>query len=152
MSMGRSANRGECSQMCRLPYTLRNGRGEVVEKDRYLLSLRDFNASASLAEMVEAGVSSFKIEGRLKDAAYVKNVTAAYRRQLDEIIAAGQGRWCRASAGTSEVSFTPSLQKSFNRGFTGYFLGGRRQTSMASLQTPKSMGEKIGRASCRERV
>lgn len=143
MSMGRSANRGECAQMCRLPYTLRNGRGEVVEKDRYLLSLRDFNASASLAEMVEAGVSSFKIEGRLKDAAYVKNVTAAYRRRLDEIIAAGQGRWCRASAGTSEVAFTPSLQKSFNRGFTGYFLSGRRQTSMASLQTPKSMGEII---------
>lgn len=143
MSMGRSANRGECAQMCRLPYTLRNGRGEILEKDRYLLSLRDFNASRSLRDMVEAGVSSFKIEGRLKEADYVKNVTAAYRLRLDEIIAGSDGRYRRSSCGTSEITFSPDLAKSFNRGFTSYFLEGRRPGQMASLRTPKSMGEII---------
>lgn len=143
MSMGRSANRGECAQMCRLPYTLRNGRGEILEKDRYLLSLRDFNASRSLRDMVQAGVSSFKIEGRLKEADYVKNVTAAYRLRLDEIIAGSDGRYRRSSCGTSEITFSPDLSKSFNRGFTSYFLEGRRPGQMASLRTPKSMGEII---------
>ena len=143
MSMGRSANRGECAQMCRLPYRLVNGRGEVIERDKYLLSLRDFNASRLVPEMIEAGVSSFKIEGRLKDADYVKNVTAAYRRIIDEVIAARPDRYRRASYGKSEISFTPQLDKSFNRGFTDYFLKGRRPVSMASLLTPKSMGEEI---------
>lgn len=143
VSMGRSANRGECAQMCRLPYTLRNGRGEVVEKDKYLLSLRDFNAMSHLEELVLAGASSFKIEGRLKDADYVKNVTAAYRRELDRIIAAHPDKFVRSSYGVSEIVFTPDLSKSFNRGFTEYFLDGRHPGSMASIRTPKSMGEII---------
>jgi len=142
-ALGRSANRGECAQMCRMPYTLRNGRGEVVEKDRYLLSLRDFNASRSIERLIKAGVSSFKIEGRLKDADYVKNVTAAYRAAIDRVIAEYPGEYVRSSFGTSEIMFTPDLSKSFNRGFTEYFLDGRRKVEMASLRTPKSMGEVI---------
>ena len=142
-TLGRSANRGECAQMCRMPYTLRNGRGEVVEKDRYLLSLRDFNASRSIERLIKAGVSSFKIEGRLKDADYVKNVTAAYRAAIDRVIAENPGEYIRSSYGTSEIMFTPDLSKSFNRGFTEYFLDGRRKVEMASLRTPKSMGEVI---------
>lgn len=143
MSMGRSANRGECAQMCRLPYTLRNGRGELVEKDKYLLSLRDFNAYGRVEELILAGVSSFKIEGRLKDADYVKNVTAAYRKAIDSVIARYPDRFRRSSFGESEIAFTPDLSKSFNRGFTEYFLGDRKEISMASLRTPKSMGEII---------
>lgn len=143
LAMGRSANRGECAQMCRLPYTLQNGRGEVLLRDKYLLSLRDFNASRSVEQLVLAGVSSFKIEGRLKDADYVKNVTAFYRRLLDDVIAKYPDKFCRASFGTSQISFTPDLNKSFNRGFTDYFLNGRIRQSMASLNTPKSLGEVI---------
>lgn len=143
IATGRSANRGECAQICRMPYTLRNSRGEVLEKDKYLLSLRDFNASRSITGMIEAGVSSFKIEGRLKDAAYVKNVTAYYRAEINRVIAANPDLYERASYGESEISFTPDLSKSFNRGFTDYFLAGRRSVSMASLRTPKSMGEEI---------
>lgn len=143
VSLGRSANRGECAQMCRMPYTLRNARGEILEKEKYLLSLRDFNASAHLAEMMEAGVSSFKIEGRLKDADYVKNVTAAYRQAIDRIIEANPDKYIRSSYGGSVISYTPRLDKSFNRGFTDYFLGSRRPSRMASLLTPKSMGELI---------
>jgi len=143
VSVGRSANRGECAQMCRMPYTLRNGRGEVVERDKYLLSLRDFNASELIPQMIEAGVSSFKIEGRLKEADYVKNVTAAYRAIIDKVIASNPGKYRRSSYGESKISFTPRLDKSFNRGFTDYFLNGRKPASMASLLTPKSMGEII---------
>lgn len=143
VSLGRSANRGECAQMCRMPYSLINGNGETVLKDKYLLSLRDFNASANLQEMVEAGVSSFKIEGRLKDADYVKNVTAFYRGLLDRIIAANPDKYCRSSYGKSELKFTPQLDKSFNRGFTDYFLSSRHPGTMASTLTPKSMGEEI---------
>ncbi len=140
--LGRSANRGECAQMCRMPYTLRNGRGEVLEKDRYLLSLKDFNASRSLESLIDAGVSSFKIEGRLKDVTYVKNVVSFYRRKIDAIIEANPDKYCRSSYGRSEILFSPVLEKSFNRGFTDYFLTSRRPVaSMASLRTPKSMGE-----------
>lgn len=141
--LGRSANRGECGQMCRMPYTLRNGNGEVLIKDRYLLSLADFNASGHIGELIEAGVSSFKIEGRLKDAYYVKNVTAAYRNIIDSFIMRAPDRYCRSSCGRSEITFTPSLDKSFNRGFTDYFLNGRGSQRMASFITPKSLGEKI---------
>lgn len=141
--LGRSANRGECAQMCRMPYTLRNADGQVIEKDRYLLSLRDFNASPHLEEMLEAGVSSFKIEGRLKDVDYVRNVTAYYRKAIDEIIARNPDRYVRSSFGESVINYTPRLDKSFNRGFTDYFLGSRRPGRMASLLTPKSMGEEI---------
>lgn len=143
VSLGRSANRGECAQMCRMPYTLRNARGEILEKEKYLLSLRDFNASAHLVEMLEAGVSSFKIEGRLKDVDYVKNVTAAYRQAIDRIIEANPDKYIRSSYGRSVITYTPRLDKSFNRGFTDYFLGSRRPSRMASLLTPKSMGELI---------
>lgn len=141
--LGRSANRGECAQMCRMPYTLRNADGQVIEKDRYLLSLRDFNASTHLEEMLEAGVSSFKIEGRLKDVDYVRNVTAYYRKALDGIIAWNPDCYVRTSFGESVINYTPRLDKSFNRGFTDYFLGSRRPGRMASLLTPKSMGEEI---------
>ena len=140
---GRSANRGECSQMCRLPYDLIDADGNKLLKNKYLLSLKDFNATDKLAELIDAGVSSFKIEGRLKDVTYVKNITAYYRRLLDNIISANPGKYCRSSYGESEISFSPDPEKSFNRGFTSYFLEGRRQKQMASLQTPKSIGERI---------
>lgn len=143
LSSGRSANRGECSQMCRLPYYLTDASGKVLLKDKYLLSLRDFNASEKVAAMLDAGVSSFKIEGRLKDASYVKNVTAYYRMLIDGIISASHGKYARSSCGKSVISFEPCLDKSFNRGFTTYFLNGREDVSMASLHTPKSLGEKI---------
>ncbi|MDE6536670.1 MAG: U32 family peptidase [Muribaculaceae bacterium] len=141
--LGRSANRGECGQMCRLPYTLKNADGDVIIKDKYLLSLSDFNASKHMAELVDAGVSSFKIEGRLKDVDYVKNVTAAYRQILDGIIRSNPDKYCRSSFGESNYTFKPNLEKSFNRGFTNYFLNGRGSQRMASFLTPKSLGEKI---------
>lgn len=141
--VGRSANRGECAQMCRMPYTLRNGNGRIIEKDKYLLSLRDLNASGNVERMALAGISSFKIEGRLKDAGYVKNVTAWYRRELDEIIRKYPDKFERSSFGTSQIDFTPDLNKSFNRNYTPYFLLGRRQVTMASVLTPKSLGEVI---------
>lgn len=141
--LGRSANRGECAQMCRMPYTLRNGRGEVLMRDKYLLSLRDLNLSDRLSELVEAGVSSFKIEGRMKDAGYVRNVTAFYRKELDRIISLSPEKYIRSSLGSSEPGFTPDLAKSFNRGFTHYFNEERRPGVMASILTPKSLGEEI---------
>ncbi len=140
---GRSANRGECAQMCRLPYNLTDADGKVLLRDKYLLSLKDFNAANRLRDMIEAGVSSFKIEGRLKDVSYVKNITAYYRQLIDEVISSGPDKYCRSSLGVSEFSFIPDPEKSFNRGFTSYFLEGRRQKQMASLLTPKSMGESI---------
>lgn len=143
---GRSANRGECAQFCRLPWDLTTGDGRTLLSGKHLLSLRDFNASALLCDMIDAGVSSFKIEGRLKDAAYVKNVVAHYSQTLDRIIA-GRSDMRRASVGESRVDFTPSLVRSFNRSFTTYFLAGKHQpngTSMASIHTPKSMGEPVG--------
>lgn len=139
----RSANRGECSQMCRLSYDLMDADGKVLLKDKYLLSLRDFNASSNMVDLVEAGVSSFKIEGRLKDASYVKNITAYYRNILDSIISSNPDKYCRSSFGVSEITFEPDPEKSFNRGFTTYFQGGRQNQRMASMLTPKSMGEKI---------
>lgn len=139
---GRSANRGECSQICRLPYTLTDDTGKILCRDRYLLSLKDFNASDSLPDLIEAGVSSFKIEGRLKEMDYVKNVTSWYDNLLNEYIE-GHRQYCRSSYGEVSRSFVPKPDKSFNRGFTDYFLTNRRPTTIASLLTPKSMGEKI---------
>lgn len=141
--MGRSANRGECAQMCRLPYTLKDADGRILASDKYLLSLKDFNTLERLEDLVEAGVSSFKIEGRLKESGYVKNIVAAYRRRLDEIIAKHPDLYRRASYGTSDISFTPQPDKSFNRGFTDYFLTSRRPTGISNPHTPKSMGEEI---------
>ena len=142
-ALGRSANRGECAQICRLPFTMKDATGKVLAHNRHLLSLKDLNASDRLQDLLEAGVTSFKIEGRLKDSAYVKNIVAYYRQCLDAIIATSAGKYERASFGTSEITFTPQPDKSFNRGFTHYFLDRRRPTGITSPLTPKSMGEII---------
>ena len=139
---GRSANRGECAQFCRLPFDLIDADGKVLEKQRHLLSLRDMNRAADLEAMMDAGISSFKIEGRLKDVAYVKNTTAYYRQCIDAILARRPNDYCRASYGTSIFTFTPNPSKSFNRGFTDYFLHGRT-LNMANFATPKSIGERL---------
>ncbi len=146
---GRSANRGECAQLCRIPYDLVDGKGRVLVEGKHLLSLRDLSQHDRLEQMMDAGVSSFKIEGRLKDMGYVKNVVAYYRRAIDKVIERQPERYRRASFGTVDLTFEPALEKSFNRGFTHYFLDGRRPddgTAMASIDTPKSQGEFLGRA------
>ena len=140
---GRSANRGECAQFCRLPFTLTDADGRVVVRDKHLLSLKDLNQSDRLELLLDAGVSSLKIEGRLKDEAYVKNVTAAYRRKLDDILAR-RTEYVRASSGTCRYSFVPQLDKIVSRGFTHYFLEGRGE-EVASFDTPKSLGEEMGK-------
>lgn len=140
---GRSANRGECAQVCRLPFTLSDSEGRTICKDRHLLSLRDLNTIDLLPSMVAAGISSFKIEGRLKEAAYVKNTVAAYRKAIDRIISLKPNQLKRSSYGYSEVNFTPNLSKSFNRGFTHYFLENRKAKDIYSPDTPKSLGETI---------
>ena len=140
---GRSANRGECAQFCRMKFSLLDAEGMEVEHDRYLLSLKDMNQSNHLLELIEAGASSFKIEGRLKDVGYVKNVTAAYSQRLNEIIRRFPDKYCRSSRGECRYTFTPDLNKTFNRGYTTYFLHGR-QSNIASFDTPKAMGEFVG--------
>ena len=139
----RSANRGQCAQFCRLAFDLVDADGRILEHDRHLLSLRDMNRSASLEEMIDAGVSSFKIEGRLKDVAYVKNVTAYYRRELDRIIAR-RSDLERSSQGEHTFQFTPNPERSFNRHFTEYFLHGRQGDEHCHY-TPKAIGEPIGK-------
>lgn len=141
---GRSANRGECAQCCRLPYTLVDGNGKKTAIDKHLLSLKDLNQSNRIEELLDAGASSFKIEGRLKDIAYVKNITAYYRQEIDKILARRSNEFYRASDGISTISFTPNPYKSFNRGFTHYFLDGRNQESIIQPDTPKSIGEPVG--------
>ena len=138
----RSANRGACAQPCRLKWNLEDENGNVLIANRHLLSLRDMNNSKNLEELIDAGITSFKIEGRLKDADYVKNTTAYYRRALDEIIER-RSDLERASRGVSMPSFEPNLEKSFSRGFTDYFLHGRQKNIDAPF-TPKSMGEYVG--------
>lgn len=140
---GRSANRGECAQMCRLPYTLTDANGKVLARDKYLLSMHDLNASRNLESLIRAGASSFKIEGRLKDAAYVKNVTAYYSQLLDTFIAEHPGEYVRAAAGRSQISFTPDPARSFNRGFTDFCQSRRRNADLASIETPKALGQPI---------
>jgi collagenase-like PrtC family protease len=135
---GRSGNRGECAQPCRRAYTLVDGAGRVVAPEGHLLSLRDLNLSNHLAELIEAGVTCFKIEGRLKDRIYVANVVAHYRARLDALGVS------RGSSGKSTVEFTPDPAKTFNRGFTTCFLRGRG-APIASPETPKMVGERIGR-------
>lgn len=139
---GRSANRGECAQFCRLPFNLVDADGKVIVRDKHLLSLKDMNQSDELEQLLDAGASSFKIEGRLKDVSYVKNVTAAYRQKLDAIFAR-RPEYRRASSGTSRYEFKPQLDKSFSRGFTHYFLHGRDK-DIFSFDTPKSLGEEMG--------
>ncbi len=138
----RSANRGACAQPCRLPWDLIDADGKVLIKDRHLLCLKDMNNSAHLEELMDAGITSFKIEGRLKDADYVKNVTAYYRQQLDAIFER-RPEYCQASAGHCSYPFEVNPEKSFNRGFTDYFIHGR-QPGIDSPLTPKSMGEYLG--------
>ncbi len=139
---GRSANRGECAQFCRLPFSLVDADGKTMVRDKHLLSLKDLNQSDRLEQLLDAGASSLKIEGRLKDVAYVKNVTAAYRLRLDEILSR-RPEYVRSSSGSSRYTFTPQLDKSFSRGFTHYFLQGRGE-DIASFDTPKSLGEEMG--------
>lgn len=142
---GRSANKGACAQYCRLPYNLVDAEGEEILAKKHLLSMKDLNLSDSLEELLDAGVSSLKIEGRLKDLSYVKNVVAYYRKKLDEILTK-RPEYIRASSGYSTYTFEPNLEKSFNRGYTHYFLH-QRTSDMWSIDSPKSIGEPIGKVS-----
>lgn len=141
---GRSANRGECAQFCRLKFNLKDSDGKEIEHQRHLLSLRDMCRIDNLETLLDAGVTSLKVEGRLKDVAYVKNVVAAYSQKLNEIIDKQPDKYCRASRGRCTYTFTPNLKKTFNRGFTDYFLNGRRP-DIVSFDTPKAMGEYVGK-------
>ena len=140
---GRSANRGECAQFCRLAFDLKDSRGDTIRQAEHLLSLKDMKQLDRLEEIIEAGATSLKIEGRLKDAAYVKNVVAAYSQQLNKIIDANPGKYARSSFGKTTYTFRPHIEKTFNRGFTHYFLDGRQQ-DVSSFDTPKAMGEYVG--------
>lgn len=139
---GRSANRGECAQFCRLAFDLVDSNGKTIEQNKHLLSLKDMNQSDNLEALLDAGATSLKIEGRLKDVSYVKNVTAYYRQKLDAIFKYRK-EYVRASSGTVKTTFTPQLDKSFSRGFTDYFLRGRNP-GIFSFSTPKSLGEEVG--------
>lgn len=140
---GRSANRGTCAQMCRLPYDLLDADGNILLKEKHLLSLKDMDRSDYLAEMIRAGITTFKIEGRLKDMQYVKNTVACYRRKLDAVLEVLSG-FQAASYGKTRFFFEPDPQKTFFRGATDYFLHGRT-ADMIHPDTPKSIGEPIGR-------
>ena len=139
----RSANRGECAQFCRMRFSLVDADGKEIQHERYLLSLKDMNQSDNLLQLIEAGATSFKIEGRLKDMTYVKNVTAAYSEQLNAIIRQHPDKYCRASKGYCKYTFKPDLHRTFNRGYTTYFLNGR-QPDITSFDTPKAVGEFVG--------
>ena len=139
---GRSANRGECAQFCRLSFNMEDADGQLIARDKHLLSLKDLNQSDRLEQLLDAGASSLKIEGRLKDVTYVKNVVAYYRRQLDQLFKRRK-EYRRASSGKVTTDFQPQLDKSFNRGFTHYFLEGRTP-DIFSFDTPKSLGEEMG--------
>ncbi|WP_418660669.1 peptidase U32 family protein [Bacteroides ilei] len=139
---GRSANRGECAQFCRLGFDMVDADGKVMAHGKHLLSLKDMNQSENLEALLDAGVSSLKIEGRLKDVSYVKNVTAYYRQKLDAILKRRK-EYIRVSSGTVKLAFRPQLDKSFSRGFTDYFIHGRN-SGIFSFDTPKSLGEEVG--------
>lgn len=141
-AMGRSANRGECTQMCRLPYTLTDSRGNVLASNQHVLSLKDLNLSDYLSDLVNVGVTAFKIEGRLKEASYVKNITAFCRAKLDAVIEERKG-FRRSSSGKTSFFFTPDPEKTFNRGTTDYFIRGRRH-EIVTTRTPKSVGKLLG--------
>jgi putative protease len=140
---GRSANRGECSQACRLPYKLEDKQGRIVAFDKHLLSMKDNDQSANLRALADAGIRSFKIEGRLKDVAYVKNSTAHYRQLLDRIIEDAPEIYSRASSGRCSFTFTPRPEKTFNRGATDYFVNGRH-ADIAAFDTPSFAGAASG--------
>ncbi len=139
---GRSANRGECAQFCRMAFDLEDSDGNVLQRQRHLLSLRDMNRSRELEQLLDAGARSLKIEGRLKDIPYVKNVVAYYRQQLDSIMLR-RTEYVRSSHGLHTFAFQPRLEAAFNRGFTNYFLNGRT-SDLCNPITPKSMGEPVG--------
>ncbi|MHB0995157.1 MAG: peptidase U32 family protein [Elusimicrobiales bacterium] len=140
---GRSGNRGECAQPCRKLYTLKDGSGEAIAVNKHLLSLKDLNLSRRLSHLAAAGITSFKIEGRLKDSGYVRNIVAFYRRELDKVMAKkGYGR---PSIGRSFAAFEPNPAKTFNRGYTEYFIDGN-PADIASPDTPKFVGEPLGLA------
>jgi putative protease len=139
---GRSGNRGECAQPCRKLYSLSDSSGKIIAKDKYLLSLKDLNLTKYLEELIDNGVSSFKIEGRLKDINYIKNTVSFYREKIDQILE--KKNIDKSSSGKSFINFTPDPYKTFNRGFTDYFLNGRKK-EIISIDTPKSKGEFIGK-------
>lgn len=139
---GRSANRGDCSQACRLPYTLKDDQGRVVAFDKHLLSMKDNDQTANLGALIDAGVQSFKIEGRYKDMSYVKNITAHYRQMLDAIIE-DRGDLARSSAGRTEHFFIPSTDKTFHRGSTDYFVNARKD-DIGAFDSPKFIGLPVG--------
>lgn len=141
---GRSANRGECIQACRSLYDLVDEDGNVLVRNKALLSLRDYNLKDRLKDLAEAGICSFKIEGRLKNISYVRNVVRAYSLALDELVAANPEKLRRVSFGRSEGGFTPDLAKTFNRGYTQLFLDGKRSGNWSSMDAPKSIGEEVG--------
>lgn len=141
---GRSANRGECIQACRSLYDLVDEDGNVLVRNKALLSLRDYNLKDRLQDLAEAGICSFKIEGRLKNISYVRNVVRAYSLALDELVAANPEKLRRVSFGRSEGGFTPDLAKTFNRGYTQLFLDGKRSGNWSSMDAPKSIGEEVG--------
>jgi putative protease len=140
---GRSANRGECSQECRLPYRLEDSEGRVIGNDKHYLSMKDNDQSANLRALIDAGISSFKIEGRYKDLPYVKNATAHYRQLLDEILN-HMPEYAKTSSGISTFSFTPQPEKTFNRSATDYFVNGRK-ADIGAFDTPKFAGEEVGK-------
>lgn len=140
----RSANRGECAQFCRLKFDLVDSKNTVIERGRHLLSLRDMSRYDHLEALLDAGITSLKIEGRLKDASYVKNVTAAYSERLNAIIDRRKGEYSRSSIGKSRYTFTPDIEKTFNRGYTDYFLYGRT-ADITSSDTPKAIGKCVGK-------
>lgn len=142
---GRSANRGRCAQFCRLAFDLVDGNGHELAHGCHLLSLRDMSRMSFLEEMMDAGVRSFKIEGRLKDTSYVKNVTAHYRQEIDKIIARRREDYVRSSYGKSIIGFQPNASRSFNRCFTDYFLHGRDKKPISSPYTPKAVGPVVGK-------
>jgi 23S rRNA 5-hydroxycytidine C2501 synthase len=139
---GRSANRGECAQPCRMQYSLIDKDGKTIVSEKHLLSLRDLNLSAYLNDLIEAGITSFKIEGRLKDVGYVKNITAYYRQKLDSIIE-NNSSLKKSSSGYSIIPFKPDPEKTFNRGYTSYFIDGKDE-NLSSIDTPKSTGKHLG--------
>jgi len=140
---GRSGNRGVCAQPCRSRYTLTDGDGSTILRDKFLLCLKDLNLMKDIPALIAAGITSFKIEGRYKEIDYVKNVTAAYSRMLDDFIR-NHPDYGRSSSGRSEPAFLPDPSKTFNRGYTGYFISGKRE-KVASMDTPKSIGQPVGR-------
>ncbi len=140
---GRSGNRGECAQPCRSAYDLVDGKGQTIVKNKHLISLKDLNLTGELPEMIAAGVTSFKIEGRLKDISYIKNIVSHYRKQLDTFLE-GKTEYCKASSGRLVFSFNPDPEKTFNRGYTSYNIHGR-QEKLSTYYTQKSVGTKVGK-------